>query len=72
MLFHFLQKQTSTQSSSHQDQKTQWTHPTTGKSKKVYGELPFGWEKEVHNSHLLSYLEQKIVFFFRLKKVPVK
>lgn len=32
---------------SHQDKKTQWTHPRTGKSKKVHGELPFGWEKEV-------------------------
>lgn len=32
---------------SHQEKKTQWTHPRTGKSKKVHGDLPFGWEKEV-------------------------
>lgn len=32
---------------SHDEKKTQWSHPRTGKTKRVYGELPFGWEKEV-------------------------
>lgn len=33
---------------SHQEKKSQWSHPRTGKTKRVYGELPFGWEKEVN------------------------
>lgn len=29
----------------HLTKATQWTHPRTGKKKKVSGELPFGWER---------------------------
>lgn len=32
---------------SRQETKTQWTHPRTGKTKRVHGELPFGWQKEI-------------------------
>ncbi|XP_031626327.1 WW domain-containing oxidoreductase [Contarinia nasturtii] len=34
----------------HQEKKTQWIHPRTGKAKKIQGELPFGWEKEREES----------------------
>lgn len=34
---------------SQQEHKKQWTHPRTGKSKSVSGDLPFGWAKEVIN-----------------------
>lgn len=29
----------------HLTKATQWTHPRTGKKKRVSGELPFGWER---------------------------
>ncbi|XP_062550602.1 WW domain-containing oxidoreductase [Armigeres subalbatus] len=31
----------------HQNKTTQWTHPRTGKMKRVCGELPLGWSKHV-------------------------
>lgn len=31
----------------HQTKSTQWTHPRTGKMKRVSGELPLGWSKQV-------------------------
>lgn len=30
---------------------TQWTHPRTGKKKKVSGSLPYGWERCIDNSN---------------------
>jgi WW domain-containing oxidoreductase len=35
---------------SHQQKITQWTHPRTGKSKRVKGDLPLGWVKKVEQS----------------------
>lgn len=32
--------------SSHQSKSTQWTHPRTGKSKQISGDLPPGWRQE--------------------------
>ncbi|KAL3270614.1 hypothetical protein HHI36_021148 [Cryptolaemus montrouzieri] len=34
----------------HLQKATQWTHPRTGKKKKVSGDLPFGWERCVDKS----------------------
>lgn len=34
----------------HQSKTTQWTHPRTGKMKRVSGELPLGWSKQVEES----------------------
>ncbi|XP_033626490.1 WW domain-containing oxidoreductase-like isoform X2 [Asterias rubens] len=30
----------------HQNCETQWEHPTTGKKKRITGELPYGWSTE--------------------------
>lgn len=41
------------------EDKKQWTHPRTGKTKHLTGDLPFGWEKEVESKYfslILSYL----------------
>lgn len=35
---------------SRQDDKIQQTHPRTGKSKRVAGDLPFGWQKRIDNA----------------------
>lgn len=43
-------------SHSHEERKTQWSHPRTGKTKRVFGELPFGWEKQARDDHLISIL----------------
>lgn len=32
---------------SRQDTKTQWTHPRTGRTKQVQGDLPIGWQKDI-------------------------
>lgn len=58
---------------SHQEHKTQWTHPRTGKTKKVFGDLPYGWEKQVRinyfvNKRILNVNKNN----FRSKKKPVK
>ncbi|XP_058837731.1 WW domain-containing oxidoreductase [Topomyia yanbarensis] len=34
----------------HQSKTTQWTHPRTGKMKRVSGELPLGWTKQVEET----------------------
>ncbi|XP_058460456.1 WW domain-containing oxidoreductase [Malaya genurostris] len=34
----------------HQSKTTQWTHPRTGKMKRVSGELPLGWSKHIEDS----------------------
>ncbi|EDS43677.1 WW domain-containing oxidoreductase [Culex quinquefasciatus] len=34
----------------HHDKSTQWTHPRTGKMKRVSGDLPLGWTKHVEES----------------------
>ncbi|XP_055536554.1 WW domain-containing oxidoreductase-like [Wyeomyia smithii] len=34
----------------HQSKATQWTHPRTGKMKRVSGELPIGWTKQVEEA----------------------
>ncbi|KAI1297427.1 WW domain-containing oxidoreductase [Halotydeus destructor] len=42
---------------SHQDESTQWTHPESGKKKRVSGELPFGWEKTVEADGTVIFVE---------------
>lgn len=43
--------------SSHLSKQTQWTHPKTGKMKKVTSDLPIGWEKRVEES------SGKVIYF---------
>lgn len=38
---------------------TQWTHPRTGKKKRVNGELPFGWIKVVDAEGKIIYKDQE-------------
>ncbi|KAK3085657.1 hypothetical protein FSP39_006774 [Pinctada imbricata] len=41
----------------HENQATQWHHPTTGKKKEVKGDLPYGWEKKVSDEGLVFYVD---------------
>lgn len=42
---------------SHTTQTTQWTHPKTGKKKRLAGELPFGWEKTADEDGAVLFIE---------------
>lgn len=42
---------------SHNTQSTQWTHPKSGKKKKLSGELPFGWIKQVQQDGTVIFTE---------------
>lgn len=60
---------------------TQWTHPRTGKKKKVSGELPFGWEKVVeddgkvlfvdHENKRTTYTDPRLAFAVEEKEFPM-
>ncbi|KAL5277107.1 WWOX family protein [Megaselia abdita] len=39
-----------------QNQEVKWTHPRTGKAKRVRGDLPFGWEKRNNESGKILYV----------------
>lgn len=41
----------------HETKTTQWTHPRTGKKKRVAGELPYGWEKKVTEDGHVFYVD---------------
>ncbi|CAG0892197.1 unnamed protein product [Darwinula stevensoni] len=41
----------------HVDKSTQWTHPRTGKRKKVAGELPFGWKEQVEPDGTILFID---------------
>ncbi|CAG2164221.1 unnamed protein product [Oppiella nova] len=41
----------------HQQKSTQWTHPLTGKRKRVAGELPFGWERQILDDGTVIYVD---------------
>ncbi|XP_055385854.1 WW domain-containing oxidoreductase [Condylostylus longicornis] len=45
---------------SHYEKRSQWTHPRTGKSKRVTGDLPIDWEKQIDQ-------ESKKTIFFNKK-----
>lgn len=42
---------------SHNTETTQWTHPKSGKKKKLAGELPFGWVMETQEDGTVIYKE---------------
>lgn len=42
---------------SHADETTQWTHPKTGRRKRLTGELPFGWERTVEPDGTILFIE---------------
>lgn len=41
----------------HSTKSTQWTHPRTGKKKRVSGELPYGWEKKITSEGRVLYID---------------
>ncbi|XP_075212435.1 WW domain-containing oxidoreductase isoform X2 [Lycorma delicatula] len=43
----------------HSNKETQWTHPRTAKKKRVNGELPFGWVKEVNEDGKIIYIDKE-------------
>ncbi|KAF7275804.1 WW domain-containing oxidoreductase [Rhynchophorus ferrugineus] len=43
----------------HLTKNTQWTHPRTGKKKKVAGSLPFGWERIVTQTGQIIYVNHE-------------
>ncbi|XP_069758188.1 WW domain-containing oxidoreductase isoform X4 [Narcine bancroftii] len=57
---------------SHDELKTQWDHPKTGKKKRVAGDLPYGWEQETdengqvyfvdHINKRTTYLDPRLAF----------
>ncbi|XP_046672026.1 WW domain-containing oxidoreductase isoform X1 [Homalodisca vitripennis] len=65
----------------HNTKGTQWTHPRTGKKKRVAGELPFGWEKVVedsgkvlyvdHENHRTTYTDPRLAFAQEEKESPL-
>ena len=56
----------------HGSKTTQWTHPRTGKRKKVAESLPFGWEKVIledgktvfvdHENEKTTYTDPRLAF----------
>ncbi|XP_042562643.1 WW domain-containing oxidoreductase-like, partial [Clupea harengus] len=41
----------------HDDMKTQWEHPKTGKKKRCAGDLPYGWEQETDDKGQIFYVD---------------
>ncbi|KAM8862021.1 WW domain-containing oxidoreductase [Synchiropus picturatus] len=41
----------------HDEMKTQWEHPKTGKKKRCAGDMPYGWEQEVDVKGLPIYVD---------------
>lgn len=66
--------------SSHQTKSTHWAHPRTNKIKKVSGDLPLGWEKQVedttgkiifidHNNKRTTYTDPRLAF--AVEEIPL-
>nr|XP_054748260.1 WW domain-containing oxidoreductase-like [Lytechinus pictus] len=66
----------------HQDQTTSWSHPRTGKRKRITGELPFGWTKAVddkgrqffvdHLNKRTTYTDPRLAFAMEESPDPTK
>ncbi|TNN70910.1 WW domain-containing oxidoreductase [Liparis tanakae] len=41
----------------HDEMKTQWEHPKTGKKKRCAGDLPYGWEEETDEKGQMIYVD---------------
>ncbi|KAI2648117.1 WW domain-containing oxidoreductase [Labeo rohita] len=41
----------------HEEMKTQWEHPKTGKKKRCAGALPYGWEQETDDKGQIFYVD---------------
>ncbi|XP_039512624.1 WW domain-containing oxidoreductase-like [Pimephales promelas] len=41
----------------HEEMKTQWEHPKTGKKKRCAGALPYGWEQETDDKGQILYVD---------------
>jgi WW domain-containing oxidoreductase len=56
----------------HNTRSTQWTHPRTGRKKRVAGSLPFGWDRKIlpdgkvvyvdHESMTTTYTDPRLAF----------
>uniref|UniRef100_A0AAY4BKD6 WW domain-containing oxidoreductase n=1 Tax=Denticeps clupeoides TaxID=299321 RepID=A0AAY4BKD6_9TELE len=64
----------------HEEMKTQWEHPKTGKKKRCAGDLPYGWEQETDGKGQLIYVDhinKRTTYFdprqaFTIEDVQVK
>lgn len=65
----------------HLTKATQWTHPRTGKKKRVSGDLPFGWERCIdktsgkviyvdHENRRTTYTDPRLAFAVEEKDHP--
>jgi WW domain-containing oxidoreductase len=65
----------------HLTKATQWTHPRTGKKKRVSGDLPFGWERCIdknsgkviyvdHDNRRTTYTDPRLAFAVEEKEHP--
>ena len=65
----------------HLTKATQWTHPRTGKKKRVSGDLPFGWERCIdkntgkviyvdHENRRTTYTDPRLAFAVEEKEHP--
>ncbi|RZC41956.1 WW domain-containing oxidoreductase [Asbolus verrucosus] len=65
----------------HLSKATQWTHPRTGKKKRVSGDLPFGWERCIdknsgkviyvdHENRRTTYTDPRLAFAVEEKEHP--
>ncbi|XP_008310182.2 WW domain-containing oxidoreductase [Cynoglossus semilaevis] len=41
----------------HDEMKTQWEHPKTGKKRRCAGDLPYGWEQEIDEKGQIIYVD---------------
>uniref|UniRef100_A0AAY5KYQ3 WW domain-containing oxidoreductase n=1 Tax=Esox lucius TaxID=8010 RepID=A0AAY5KYQ3_ESOLU len=41
----------------HEEMKTQWDHPKTGKKRRCAGDLPYGWEQETDDKGQIFYVD---------------
>lgn len=57
LMFLLLIHESNLSLNSHNTETTQWTHPKSGKKKKLAGELPFGWVMEAQEDGTVIYKE---------------
>ena len=61
----------------HDTKTTQWTHPRTGRKKRVSEDMPFGWEQQImpdnkivyvdHHNKKTSFTDPRLAFAFEEK-----
>ncbi|XP_051546337.1 WW domain-containing oxidoreductase-like [Myxocyprinus asiaticus] len=64
----------------HEEMKTQWEHPKTGKKKRCAGALPYGWEQETDDkgeNYYVDHINKRMTYFdprqaFTIEDMQVK